>query len=582
MTPGCDVSESSPLRLLVHLSGGRDLDYVATAAPLLRRLTAIGRFDVEEADGAIRPNGHHLVLAASERPLSDGEAAALLTHLRSGGGLVALGRTLAVWAQDPLLAEAAGWRPHAPPSGRDGPPPPARGGGLLPLAELRVRPVAGGPIAQRLDDEVLLRDRLPTGYEPPADAEVLATVPWRYGEQVAAFRRRVGDGRLVYLGLGCSAEVLAEPAFGQLVHRCLLAAAGLEAAPAVGVGLYGYGAIGREHARSVTVVEGFDLRAVCDQAPARRADAASRFHVRAYADAPEMLADPAVELVVVGVPPVAHASAVLESLEAGKHVVCEKPFALTTGEADRMLAASSRAQRALTVYQSRRWDPDYLALRAAVARGDIGHPFYAEAFIGGFGHPCSYWHSHQSISGGTIFDWGSHYLDWLLQLMEGEVVGVVASAHKRVWHDVTNADQVRVDLTFAGGEQATFLQSDVAAALKPKWYVLGTEGAIVGDWRPETVKTRAWTGDLVEERLQPAESPAVLRVYRPDGEGGTHVAVPSLPSRPAHAFYRNLADHLLLGEPLAVRPEEARRNVAVMEAATRSIAAGGRLQELRA
>ena len=566
MTRGCDVSESSPLRLLVHLSAGRDLDYVATAAPLLRRLAASGRFEVEAADGAIRPHGHHLVLAASERPLAEGEAAALLGHLRSGGGLVALGRTLGVWARDPLLAEAAGWR----------------AGPSLPLTELRVRPLAGGPIAQRLDGELLLRDRLPAVDEPPAGAEVLAAVPWRYGEQIAAFRRPIGAGRLVYLGLGCSAEVLAEPAYGQLVHRCLLAAAGLEAAPAVGVGLYGYGAIGREHARAATEVEGFELQAVCDRVEPRRAEATSRFRVPAFADARKMLADPSVELVVVGVPPVAHAAAVLECLEAGKHVVCEKPFALTTVEADRMLAAAERAERVLTVYQSRRWDPDYLALRAAVARGDVGHPFYVEAFIGGFGHPCSYWHSHEPISGGTIFDWGSHYFDWLLQLIEGEVVGVSASAHKRVWHDVTNADQVRVDLAFAGGEQATFLQSDVAAALKPKWYLLGTAGAIVGDWRLETVKTRAWTGDLVDERLQPAESPALLRLYRPDGGGGTHVEVPALPARPAHAFYRNLADHLLLGEALAVTPAQARRNVAVMEAATRSISSGGRPQEIRA
>ena len=107
-----------------------------------------------------------------------------------------------------------------------------------------------------------------------------------------------------------------------------------------------------------------------------------------------------------------------------------------------------------------------------------------EAFIGGFSHPCSYWHSHEPISGGTIYDWGSHYFDWLLQLFPSQVTTVSAVAQKRVWHDVSNADQVRVDLTFAGGEQATFLQSDVAAALKPKWYLVGTEyPASAEEWR---------------------------------------------------------------------------------------------------
>jgi predicted dehydrogenase len=66
----------------------------------------------------------------------------------------------------------------------------------------------------------------------------------------------------------------------------------------------------------------------------------------------------------------------------------------------------------------------------------------------------------------------------------------------------------------------------------------------------------------------------VVRVYRSDGAGGSHLEEPSLPARVSNGFYRNLADHLLLGEPLAVRAEEARRNVAVMEAAVRSVAAG--------
>jgi predicted dehydrogenase len=282
------------------------------------------------------------------------------------------------------------------------------------------------------------------------------------------------------------------------------------------------------------------------------------------------------------VPPVLHATAVLECLEAGKHVVCEKPFALTAADADRMLEAAARAGRTVTVYQSRRWDPDFIALRQAVGRGDIGDPFYMETFIGGFGHPCSFWHSHEPVSGGIIFDWGSHYFDWVLQVLPGAVVRVAAGAHKRVWHDVTNADQVRVDLTFEGGEQATFLHSDVAAALKPKWYLLGTGGAIVGDWRREVVRSRAWTGDLEEEPLQPAEAHARVSVHRADGGGGVDVTELALGPRARQGFYRNLADHLLLGEPLAVPAHQARRNVAIMEAATRSVAQGGLPVELQA
>jgi predicted dehydrogenase len=544
--------------LLVDLGGGD-----VPPGPLLAFLERTGRFDVQAAR-QVRADGQQVLLVIGERVPDPEEVAAVERHLRAGGGLVLAGRALAAWTRDGRFAQLTGWSP-----GEAGLP-----------AELRVQPTPGGPISERLDPELLIHDRLFLGEPPPPDAVPLLTVPWHFAERVAAYLRPVGTGRCLVLGLGSEAPTWELPEFHRLVYRCLLAAADLKPAPPLGAGLYGFGAIGQEHARALVEVEGFELRGICDRSPPRRTEAAAAFGVPTHADAVDLLADPAVDLVVVGLPPARHEAAVLQCLAAGKHVVCEKPFALRVAEVDRMLAAAAESGRTLTVYQSRRWDPDFLALRRAVQAGAIGDLFYAEAFLGGFGHPCSYWHSHEPVSGGTIFDWGSHYFDWLLQLFPGRVRRVSAAAHKRVWHDVTNADQVRVDLTFDGGEQATFLQSDIAAASKPKWYLLGTRGAAVGDWRLETVKSRAWTGDLVEERLQPSESPAVVSVHRPDGQGGVHVEVLSLPRREPNGFYRNLADHLLLGEPLAVAPEEARRNVAVMEAAVRSVAAGGRPVDL--
>lgn len=565
---GWESSEFVPLRVLFHRGDGPELDYAAASAallPFLRRSSGIELSDTP-ASGELRPQGHHVVVAASDRTPSEADIEALDAHLRAGGGVVLLGGTLASWSRNATFAELAGWRP----------------GRLSRPAELRLRPAAAGPLSARLDPEILIRDRISLGGTAADDAEVLLSVAWHFGEEVAAFSRRIGAGRLVCLGIGWLPPTYSEPAFQKLVHRCVRAAAGLEPAPPVGVGLFGYGAIGREHADAALEVEGLELRGIADLARERLAEAAARFQVGTHTDARALLSDPSVDLVVVGVPPALHTQAVLECLAAGKHVVCEKPFALRTGDADRMLAAAAEAGRLLTVYQSRRWDSDFVAMRDAVRRGEIGDAFYLEAFIGGYGHPCSFWHSHEDVSGGTIFDWGSHYFDWMLQLLPGEVVRVAASAHKRVWHDVTNADQVRVDVTFAGGEQASFLQSEVAAALKPKWYLLGTAGAIVGDWRLEAVKSRAWNGDLVEEQLAPADSPAAVRLHQPERHGGMTVTELALPPRVKNGFYRNLADHLLLGEPLSVRAAEARRNVAVMEAAARSAAQDGRPLELRA
>ncbi|HBH27528.1 MAG TPA: hypothetical protein DDX99_01610 [Desulfofustis sp.] len=71
--------------------------------------------------------------------------------------------------------------------------------------------------------------------------------------------------------------------------------------------------------------------------------------------------------------------------------------------------------------------------------------------------------------------------------MPKPVATVAATRHNRVWHDVTNADQERIQIRFAGGKEAEFIHSDIAAIRKPKWYLLGTDGAIVGEWRDTIV-----------------------------------------------------------------------------------------------
>ncbi len=495
------------------------------------------RFEV--AIGSDVARARQVVVAATDRPINEEQANLVRDFVGRGGGLVMVGPTLAAWSSSEAIRELAGWVPSGP----------------APRTELIVRPDPNHPVTQRLDPEWKIRDKLYLAEGPPLDASILLRTSWRYTEQVVGYERRFGEGRVVYLGLQNDGS----PTFEKLIGRLVLFAAGRAAAPPVGVGLVGYGAIGRDHAASITATSGLRLAGVCDISPQRREAAARDWSVRVHAHQDEMLNDPDVGLVVVGTPPSAHADPVLAALDAGKHVVCEKPFGLHVEEVDRMMDAAASHGLVLTVFQSRRWDPDYIALREVAASGGIGEPFYMESFIGGHGHPCDFWHSHEPISGGTIYDWGSHYFDWILQLFPDTVQTVAADAHKRVWHDVTNADQVRVDLTFAGGAQAMFLQSEIAAARKPKWYLLGTTGALVAEWRDEPV---------------PADHPARIKVFRAAGEGA-HEEVLSLPRRDEHGFYRNLADHLAWGEPLAVTPEEARRTVAVMEAATRSIARGG-------
>jgi scyllo-inositol 2-dehydrogenase (NADP+) len=451
---------------------------------------------------------------------------------------------------------------------------------LTPEHEVRVRPGPdAGDVATRLGGTLVLRDRWPLQDKAADDVEVLLTASSGCTDHpVATWRPSTGVGALT---VGASPSTCSDPAWHRLVHRLLRHATGVREERPVRLGMLGFGAIGLEHAAAVARTAGLELGAVADTDPAR-VEVARRTApgLRAHADADALLADDEVDLVVVSTPPNTHAAWVLRALEAGKHVVVEKPFCLTVAEADRQVQAAADRGRLLAVYQNRRWDADYLALRQVVRSGAIGEVFSVETFVGGYGHPCNFWHSDEAVSGGAVYDWGSHYLDWLLDLLGPEVERVSATAHKRVWHDVTNADHTRVLLHWAGGVEAEFTVSDLAAARKPKFYVLGTAGAVVGDWREERVLSRSPVGLLAEDRLAVSDAPAALRVLLPDGVGGISTTSLSVPPAPVDPFHRELADALLAGSPMSVTPEGSRRGVAVMQAAARSAREGGRPVEV--
>lgn len=520
----------------------------AAVVDLSRYLAARERVSVDISSAGSPHPGADVVVALGD--LDDGAASDLGEYVARGGGLI-----LFAGGDPGPVAKLLGISEGAARPARE--------------TELILRVTAPDhPITRRIDPEFPVVAAATLIDRTPADATALIETSWRYERRPIAYTRSIGAGRIVAFGLAPTPRVLATAPILRLIHRSVRHLAGAESTSRTAVAMIGFGAIGREHADAVGAVPGLDLTVICDRNSERQAAARELYPaVRTVPGLPDVLEDAAVDLAIVSTPPNTHADVAAQLLRAGKHVVVEKPFCLTASEADELIELAGDRRRVLTVYQNRRWDPDFLAIRRAIARGEIGDVFHLESFVGGFGHPCDYWHSHEPISGGVFFDWGSHYLDWILNLVPDRVEAVWASAHKRVWHDVTNADQARIGVRFVGGAEAEFIHSDIAAALKPKWYILGTRGAIVADWRFESVKSRHWTGDLIEEDLAAAEAPPIVRIHTREGDGRIHVQTLGLPATPAFPFHRNLADHLHDGEPLAVPPESARRNVAVLAAA---------------
>jgi scyllo-inositol 2-dehydrogenase (NADP+) len=325
------------------------------------------------------------------------------------------------------------------------------------------------------------------------------------------------------------------------------------------VGLLAYGAIGHEHNQAVAATQGLTLTAVCDTNPERIVAAQELApDIAAFDDAALMLDSGLIDIVVVSTPPNSHYSWAKEALQRGIHVVLEKPMALTAAECDELIALAAEKNLTLVVYQNRRFDRDFVTMRRLIESGAIGEPFAFESFVGGYSRPCDYWHSMSDVSGGAIFDWGSHYLDQIMNLFPQKVAHVSGINHKRHWHHVTNADHAEVRLTFDNGTTAIFVNSDLAAARRPKFYVLGTHGAIIGEW------------DLAAEPAV-ADLPAQIFVYKDDGQ---RVQV-DLDDVTPYLFHQELAAYLLDGTPMQVSALGSRDVVALMEAAEASALRNG-------
>jgi scyllo-inositol 2-dehydrogenase (NADP+) len=397
----------------------------------------------------------------------------------------------------------------------------------------------------------------------PAKVTVLAQTLWQGKPHPMAYTRAYGDGRVAYLANGHSQQAWKHPEFRKLLLRAVAWSAGAEIpAKTIRCGLLGYGGafnMGKGHAGWINATPGMETIAMCDAIPARAEAAKTELpDLQGYfTRLDEMLAMEALDLVVNILPHNLHAPTTIACLEAGKHVVQEKPFSLTVAEANAMIDAARAHGVMLSTFHNRRWDGDYLTMRSIIDKGLIGEVFHIECGQAGYGHPGFWWRSDKAISGGVMHDWGAHFIDWILNMVPAKITQVSGNFQKRVWNSVTNEDFGQVVIRFDNGCTADYLTSTISAAGRPLWRINGTRGAI-----------ERHGGDTL-----------TLISYANGFRQESTVKV-TLPSYGATEYYRTVADHLLFGEELAVTPESARRVIGVIEAGLISSAKGASVPPL--
>lgn len=310
----------------------------------------------------------------------------------------------------------------------------------------------------------------------------------------------------------------------------------------IAVGVIGYGPafnMGRGHMTSMRDDAKFVPTAVCDLDKARLEAAKKDFPgIETYTDVDEMLRKSQVDLVTVVLPHNLHAEIVIKCLKADRHVVVEKPMAMNVAECDKMINAAKQNNKMLSVYHNRHWDSNILTIMKHLK--EIGRPFRWESFQGGYNKPREWWRSSKEISGGTIFDWGAHYVEWMLQVMDYEMEEICGFQVDEVWAHATNEDEVEAVVRFKGNAVGSYTESHIAAAGKDPIRICGTEGAITAGNSQVTIHTKNKSGAKIQK------------------------TVPMAP-RAHQNYYKSIADHLVRGKELVITAEWARRVIQVLD-----------------
>ena len=329
----------------------------------------------------------------------------------------------------------------------------------------------------------------------------------------------------------------------------------------------GYGGQGAWHCDQIrksdvaTLVGTYDIREC-------RCIAAKEKGIYVYPSLESLLADPQVEAVVVATPNDSHKNIVCESLRAGKHVICEKPVELSVAAFDEMVAVAKEADRLLTVHQNRRWDVDFLAMKAILQSGEIGDLIDIESRIHGSRGIPSDWRGTKAQGGGMILDWGVHLIDQILQLIPSPIA--------RIWcttSHITNSevdDGFKLEIYFADGKSAHVEVGTYNFLPMPRFYLRCQNGsAYIEDWKKnaQVARLTAWC----EKDVTPVQNAAgITKTMAPRDSLTLDMYEADRPASDVHDFYRNFCLALDGKAEMLIQQAEVRRVLGVMEAAFRS------------
>jgi predicted dehydrogenase len=250
-------------------------------------------------------------------------------------------------------------------------------------------------------------------------------------------------------------------------------------------------------------------------------------------------------------------------LAAGKHVVCEKPMAVSLADADRMVAAAAQSEPILTIFQNRRYDPHFQKVNELLAAGTLGRIIQIRITASSFGRRWD-WQTLKQYGGGNLNNTGPHFIDQALQYFGNDPITQIFCHLDRTL-TLGDADD-HVKLVFRGEQTPTvdIEMSNVVAYPGEFLNIAGTKGGLAGT--PQELRWRVMDeAALMPRKLETTPTPD--RTYNRDEiswlEYSWRAAEHQHPGYAA--YYQDLYKTIRHGAPLTVTPQDVRRVIWLLD-----------------
>ena len=339
----------------------------------------------------------------------------------------------------------------------------------------------------------------------------------------------------------------------------------------------GYGFIGRRHVDTLKKFPDSDCVAVCDINPSRLREVKEKYpDMPVYESADDMFAEADLDGVIISANNNQHKDLVIKAARAGKHIICEKPAALSVKELDEMAAEVKKAGVTFTVHQQRRFDKDFRSVKECYDKKLVGDVYTVQSSLYGYNGNMHDWHVFKAEGGGMLYDWGVHLIDQILYMIDSRLVSVYADVRNVINKEVD--DYFKILLRFENNvtaeiELGTYFLSDRPDWFERHWYVGGNKGSMYADKFDPTgkiVRTTRLLENVAGDQDKSAASYGPTRSFGIPAPG--LIVTEEIPHVNCEQsdYFVNYFKALKGEEDFLVKIPEVRRVLAVMEACRES------------